>query len=234
MMEGKMSESSSINNILDDFMSDIFESITFLVQPITGGIDYLRRMRRLYQIQKELDNISNLKPEIRENFLNSLTDIVSVNVYEIDPEELKKRIENIIYGSKDLKDIFEKLESFSNKLSSSDRSYIIEHSLIRLNGRISSIREGIKSRIWDKNEDSNQLLILDQMFFLIQELVKMFKNKDDSELWMQIVVSLLRIEAFHRGKISFSDLEYDISDLSMKIEYEKLPKNYEVVFEILE
>lgn len=229
-----VSKIGSVNSILDDFISDIFESVTFVIQPVIGGFDSIKRTHKQYLIRREIEEITNLSSENREKFLDSLTDIVSVDIYNMGPEGLKKRIESIELGSEALKETFEKLESFTNKLDNYERAYIVKHSLTRLNGKISSIRESIKSRIWDKKEDSSQLLILDQILFLIQELVKMLKNKDNPELWMRIVVSLLRIEAFHRGKIPFNELDNDISELSTKIQYEKLSKNHETVFTLLE
>jgi len=50
-----------------------------------------------------------------------------------------------------------------------------------------------------------------------------------------INVSLLRIEAFHRGKISFQDLQDDVTELSLfNLNEELIPRNYNAVFEVLE
>jgi len=74
----------SINFILDVFSSDIFEIITWIRRPVVGAVDYLRSMRRLYTVQNELNQISNVDYETRERLLNALTDIVSINIYEED------------------------------------------------------------------------------------------------------------------------------------------------------
>lgn len=221
----------SIYNVLDDFMSEFFESITLTVQPVIGAVDYFRRAHILHQIQKELGNISNLKAETRDKFLDLLTDIVSVDVSNIDPEDLKKKIENIISVIEEIKEIFEKLESVTNKLTISDRSHIIKQSLIRLNGRVTSIRDYIKPGIF---EYPNQLLVLDQILYLIQELIKISMNKHDDKIWVQITVSLLKIEAFHREKISFDDLQDYMYDLSTEILHENLPKNCTIINEYID
>ncbi|VVB87639.1 Uncharacterised protein [uncultured archaeon] len=72
--------------------------------------------------------------------------------------------------------------------------------------------------------------------FLIQELIKeAIKKVDDFDLWIMISISLLRIEAFHRGKITFEDLQHDVSELSLfNLKEETIPKNYNAVFEVLE
>lgn len=221
----------SIYNVLDDFMTEFFESIALTVQPVIGAVDYFRRVHRLHQIQKELGNISNLKVETRDKFLDLLSDIVSVDVSNIDPEELKKKIENIISVIEEIKEIFEKLESVTNKLTVSDRYHILKQSLIRLNGRVTSIRDYIKPGIF---EYPNQLLILDQILYLIQELIKISMNKYDDKIWVQITVSLLKIEAFHREKISFDDLQDYMYDLSTEILHENLPKNCTIINEYID
>ncbi|MCZ7361882.1 MAG: hypothetical protein O8C58_00850 [Candidatus Methanoperedens sp.] len=74
------------------------------------------------------------------------------------------------------------------------------------------------------------------MFFLIQELIKdAIKNPEKVELWTRIAISLLKLEAFHRGKITFDELQDYISELSiLTLRAESVPKNYNAIFEVLE
>ncbi len=229
-------EYRSINLILDDFSSDIFDGITWIMRPVVGAVDYLKRMHKLYQVQRELKQISNLDSASKEKFLDLMTDIVTVDIYNVNLDEFKKVIENKISETEDFKETFEKLDSFLNRLDGHQSAFIRTHSLRRLNGRIASIREEIKSRIWDENENSGHLLVLDQMFFLIQELIKKtLKNINDPKLWIWLAVSLFRIEAFHRAKIPFEAFQEYISDLStISIDDKFIPINYEVAFEVLE
>jgi len=226
----------SINFILDVFSSDIFEIITWIRRPVVGAVDYLRSMRRLYTVQNELNQISNVDYETRERLLNALTDIVSINIYEEDIGEIEKRLEDKISEMKDFDESFKKLKTFTAKLDAHQQFEVYRLSLIKLNGRISSIRDGIKSKIWDKKENTGQLLVLDQMFFLIQELIKdAIKNPEKVELWTRIAISLLKLEAFHRGKITFDELQDYISELSiLTLRAESVPKNYNAIFEVLE
>jgi hypothetical protein len=226
----------SINFILDVFSSDIFEIITWIRRPVVGAVDYLRSMRRLYTVQNELNQISNVDYETRERLLNALTDIVSINIYEEDIGEIEKRLEDKISEMKDFDESFKKLKTFTAKLDTHQQFEVYRLSLIKLNGRISSIRDGIKSKIWDKKENTGQLLVLDQMFFLIQELIKdAIKNPEKVELWTRIAVSLLKLEAFHRGKITYDELQDYISELSiLTLRAEFVPKNYSAIFEVLE
>ena len=226
----------SINFILDVFSSDIFEIITWIRRPVVGAVDYLRSMHKLYNIQNELNQILNLEFDTREKLLDALTDIVSINIYEEDLEEIEKRLESKLSDLKEFDETFKRLKTITKKLDSHQRYEVNRLALIKLNGRISSIREEIKSKIWDKNENASQLLVLDQMFFLIQELIREgIKKVDDIDLWIMLSISLLRIEAFHRGKITFEALQDDVSELRFfYVKEEAIPKNYNAVFEVLE
>lgn len=230
------SQYQSINFILDVFSTEIFEIITWIRRPVVGAVDYLRPMHKLYQIQNELNKILILDYDTREKLLDALTDIVSINIYEEDIEEIEKKIEHKLSELKEFDDTFKKLKTFTKKLDSNQRSEVYRLSLRKLNGKVTSIRDEIRSKIWDINEDSRQLLVLDQMFFLIQELIKeVIKKVADIDLWIMISISLLRVEAFHRGKITFEDLQADISELSLlSLKEETIPKNYNAVFEALE
>jgi len=237
-MEGYYSNTQykSINFILDVFSSDIFEIITWIRRPVVGAVDYLRSMHKLYNIQNELNQILNLEYATREKLLDALTDIVSINIYEEDLEEIEKRLESKLSDLKEFDETFKRLKTITKKLDSHQRYEVNRLALIKLNGRISSIREEIKSKIWDKNENASQLLVLDQMFFLIQELIREgIKKVDDIDIWIMLSISLLRIEAFHRGKITFEALQDDVSELRFfYIKEETIPKNYNAVFEVLE
>lgn len=226
----------SINYILDVFSSDIFESVTLVMRPVIGTVDYLRSMHRLYQIQKELDQILRMDFETREKLLDALTDIISINIYEEDLGTIANKLEGQITILQDFDESFKKLKIFSMNLEPRQQTELFRITLRKLNGKISSIRDEIKFKIWDKTENTNQLLVLDQYFFNIQELIKeSLKKVDDVDIWIMINVSLLRIEAFHRGKISFQDLQDDVTELSLfNFNDEIITRNYNAVFEVLE
>ena len=226
----------SINYILDVFSSDIFESVTLVMRPVIGTVDYLRSMHRLYQIQKELDQILRIDFETREKFLEALTDIISINIYEEDLGTIENKLEDQITILQDFDESFKKLKSFSINLEPRQQTELFRITLRKINGKISSIRDEIKFKIRDKAENANQLLVLDQYFFNIQELIKeSLKKVDDVDIWIMINVSLLRIEAFHRGKISFKDIHDDVTELSLlNLNDALIPRNYNAVFEVLE
>lgn len=95
--------------------------------------------------------------------------------------------------------------------------------------------------MWDKNENVNELLVLDQSFYLIQELINQSlkivtssKISDYGEIWNGIIFSILYIEAFHRGKVTFEELQDYISELNLICyKEESVQKKHDAVFEVL-
>jgi len=122
-MEGYYSNTQykSINFILDVFSSDIFEIITWIRRPVVGAVDYLRSMHKLYNIQNELNQILNLEYATREKLLDALTDIVSINIYEEDLEEIEKRLELKLSDLKEFDEAFKRLKTITKKLDSHQR-----------------------------------------------------------------------------------------------------------------
>jgi hypothetical protein len=231
-----ISQYKSINSILGSFYSDLFDSITMVMRPIVGGVDYLRYMHRAAVVQRELDKISHWDFEMREKLLDALTDIVSMDAYD---EEFANKLETKLSGLDEFSETFKHLEQLTKGLNGQQQYEIIRISLDKLNGRMFSIRNQINSKIWEKKEDINQLLILDQIVYLTQKLIERYlkalrRKKPDAGLLSMIVFTLLKLEAFRRGKITLDDLQNFISELSfLDINEEPILEKYNVVFDTL-
>ncbi len=227
-----ISQYKSINSILESFYSDLFDGITMVMRPVIGGVDYLRSMHRATLVQRELDKISHWNYETRERLLDALTDIVSTDIYD---EEFVNKLETKLSELEEFNETFKQLNQLTTKLDRQQQIEIIRLSLNKLDGRISSIRSQINSKVWDKKEDANQLFILDQLLYLIEKLIdNALRKKADTRLLTLIVFVLLKMEAFHRGKITLNDLQDFISELSfLDIKEEPLSKNYDAVFDAL-
>lgn len=228
----KISRYKSINSIIGSFYSDFFDGITMIMRPVIGGIDYLHTMHRTVLVQKEIDKISHWNYETREKFLDVLTDIVSTDVYDA---EFIYRLEAKLSGLEEFNETFKQLDHFATTLDRTQLLEIIRLSLNKLNGRISSIRNQINLKIWDKNEDASQLFVLDQILYLTEKLIdNALRKKTEPGILALIVYVLLKIEAFYRGKITLDDFQDYISELSfLDIEEEPISKNYSVAFDAL-
>ncbi len=205
------------------------------MRPVIGGVDYLRYMHRAAMVQRELDKISHWDFEMREKLLDTLTDLVSMDTYD---EEFVNKLETKLSGLNEFSETFKHLEQLTKGLNGQQQYEIIRISLDKLNGRMFSIRNQINSKIWEKKEETNQLFILDQILYLTQKLIERafeaLKKKSNAGLLTLIVFTLLKIEAFRRGKITLDDFQNFISELSfLDIKEEPISKNYSAVFDTL-
>ncbi|MCS3923229.1 hypothetical protein [Methanosalsum natronophilum] len=226
----------SINSILSSFATDMFDGITFIVRPVVGGIDYLRSMHKSYLFEKEINKISNFDFQTREKILDVLTDIVVDRIYDKDfIEVLEKKISEL----NEIEDSFKELDHRRLNIEQKQMHHVLKISLRKLNGRIVSIRDEINFKIWEDNENISQLLILDQIFYLIQEMIKAALNTPpnkliNSTIWNELIFSLLYIEAFHRNKVSFLELNNFLSGLTLYNYSEgKNPTEKDAIFEAL-
>jgi hypothetical protein len=221
----------SIISILDSFSSDFFDGITMIMRPVVGGIDYMRSMHKSYLVEKEIEKISRLDFDKRELLLDILTDLVASDVYDA---SFKTKLEVKISKLEEFKDVFEQLGKITNKLNSNQINDILRISLNKLKGKMSSVRENTNLRMWDKGENVNQLMVLDQILHLLEELISETLRKRNYKILDVIIFSLLKIEAFHRNKITFEAFQQYISELSLYgYKDEPLPRNYDVILETL-
>lgn len=221
----------SIISILDSFSSDFFDGITMIMRPVVGGIDYLRYMHKSFLVERELNKLTKLDFDKREQLLDILTDLVSGDVYDA---SFKIKLEEKLSNLEEFKETFEQLGKFTNRLNLNQRNDILRISLNKLNGKISSVRDNINLKMWDKGENVNQLMVLDQILHLIQELISETLKKKDSKILEVIIFSLLEIEAFHRKKITFETFQQFISELSLYGHQEEpLPRDYNAILETL-
>lgn len=230
------SQYKSIDSILGAFSSDLFDGITMVMRPVIGGVDYLRYMRRSAVVQRELDKISQWDFEKREKLLDILTDFVSIDAYD---EEFVDKLETKLSELNEFSETFKHLEQLTKGLTGQQQSEIMRISLDKLNGKMFSIRNQISSKMWEKKEDANQLFILDQILYLTQKLIEralegLKKKGSNAKFLALIVFTLLKIEAFRRGKITLDDFQNYISELSfLNFKEEPISKNYSAVFDTL-
>ncbi len=231
------SQYKSANFILNSYSSDIFDGITLLMRPVVGGIDYLRSVHQAYKFRKELNTISRWSPETREKLLNTLIDVVTGKTIN---ESIMLEVETKLSELDEVNETLNRLNQLSKTLDAHNLVTILTLSLNKLNGKITSIRNEINLKMWDKNENVNELLVLDQSFYLIQELIKQSlkiisssRIPDYGELWNGIVFSMLYIEAFHRGKVTFEELQDYISELNLYCyKEEPILKKHDAIFEV--
>ncbi len=75
----------------------------------------------MFQLIGHTTQILTLDYATREKLLDALTDIVSVDIYEEDIEEIEKRLEGKISELKEFDETFKKLKMFATRLDSHQR-----------------------------------------------------------------------------------------------------------------
>lgn len=185
-----------------------------------------------------MTKISEWSPETREKLLNALTDVVAGKTIN---ESVIPELEAKLSELDEINETLDRLSQVSRTLSPYNIRTVLTLSLNKLKGKITSIRSEINLKMWDQNENVNELLVLDQSFYLIQELtnqalkvVSSSKIPGYTELWNGIIFSILYIEAFHRGKVTFEELQDYISELNLYCYNEESSlKKHDAVFEVL-
>lgn len=223
----------SIDLVLDSFSSDIFDGLVLAMRPIVGGIDYLKRMHKTVLLQKHLNRMSKWDDETREKLMDIMTDLVSFQTYD---EKFKSELENKISELDEINETFTQLNHIFESIDRRQLLQILKISLAKLDGKITSIRNELNSKMWDENEDIDQLLIVDQMFYLIQEMIHntLLESKIDSKSFSLITHSLLYIEAFHRNKVTFEDIKNQLSELNLTVHKTKpFTHTNDTIFEVL-
>jgi len=235
-MENYQNESGSINSVLNDFSTDMFDSITFVLRPVFGGIDHLRAMHQAHRFNKSVNKISNLDFEAREKILDAFSDFV---VNRMDDENFIADLDKKISELDEVRDIYKELNIKFSNIDKKQQYHILDLSLRKLNGRIVSIRDQINSTMWAGGNNVAQLLALDQVFHLIQETLKSILDEPINEANVnyaltKLIFALLYIEAFKRDKISFDDFQDFLVDFSL-FDYRRKKnfKDNDAVFEIL-
>jgi len=232
------SQYKSVDFILNSYSSEIFEGITVLMRPVVGGIDYLRSVHQAVKFQKEITAISKWSPETREILLDAFTDVVAGKTIN---KNIISELEAKLSELDEINETLNRIGQVSKTLNQHSLNTILTLSLHKLKGKITSIRSEINLKMWDKNENVNELLVLDQSFYLIQNLidqslkiVSSSRIPDYGELWTSIIFSMLYIEAFHRSKVTFEEFQDYISELNLYChKKETILKKHDAVFEVL-
>lgn len=223
----------SIDLVLDSFSSDIFDGIILAMRPIVGGIDYLKRMHKTVLLQKQLNKMSRWDDETREKLMDIMTDLVS---FQTNDKKFKAELENKISELDEISETFTQLNHIFESIDGRQILQILKISLAKLDGKITSIRNELNSNMWDENNDINQLLVVDQMFYLIKEIIHsaLLEPKPDSKSFTLITHSLLYIEAFHRNKVTFEDIKNQLSELNLSVHKMKsFTHTNDTIFEVL-
>ena len=237
---GSLDNYSSGYGVLNDFSSEIYRDTMRLYKPIISGEHIVKRTAADLSL-RPIDKIMKLSYQKQDRLLDIFTDLVAVP-FEADWDEFIEKLNNKIRNDTEFKKDFDALDNYFEKLDKYQKTQVINLSINKLNGEIESIRKEINDRLWFRNANIEELMIVDQILYFMQNVIqritlgKFIKKSEQKKLQRDLGLSLyllLRLEAFRRKKIKLDDLKEDLSssNLSPKEEYIK-PSEYDLIKEV--
>lgn len=237
---GTFDDYSSGVGLLNDFSSDIYRDTIRLYKPIVSGERIVKRTAADLSLLS-INKLSNFTTDDQDKLLEIFTDYVSVS-FEGDWDKFIDKLNGKIKKNPRFKEIFDSLDNHFEKLDKYQKSRIIRLTVNKLSGEIESIRNEINDRLLFKESNREELLIIDQILYFMQNVLQKIKfgkfikrnekQKIEEELGFSLYI-LLRLEAYRRGKITLGDLEDDLSSSTFlpKDEYIK-PSEYHLIKEV--
>lgn len=237
---GSVDSYSSGYGVLNDFSNEIYRDTMRLYKPIISGEHIVKRTAADLSI-RPIDKIMKLSSQKQDRLLDVFTDLVSVP-FEADWYEFIEKLDDKIRNHPEFRKDFDALDNYFDKLDKYQKTQVINLSINKLNGEIEGIRKEINDRLWIKNANIEELMIVDQILYFMQNVLqritlgKFIKKSEQKKLQHDLGFSLyllLRLEAYRRKKIKLDNLKEDLSssNLPPKEEYIK-PSEYDLIKEV--
>ena len=237
---GSVDSYSSGYGVLNDFSNEIYRDTMRLYKPIISGEHIVKRTAADLSI-RPIDKIMKLSSQKQDRLLDVFTDLVSVP-FEADWYEFIEKLDDKIRNHPEFRKDFDALDNYFDKLDKYQKTQVINLSINKLNGEIESIRKEINDRVWIKNANIEELMIVDQILYFMQNVLqritlgKFIKKSEQKKLQHDLGFSLyllLRLEAYRKKKIKLDNLKEDLSSSNRlpKEEYIK-PSEYDLIKEV--
>lgn len=237
---GSVDSYSSGYGVLNDFSNEIYRDTMRLYKPIISGEHIVKRTAADLSI-RPIDKIMKLSSQKQDRLLDVFTDLVSVP-FEADWYEFIEKLDDKIRKHPEFRKDFDALDNYFDKLDKYQKTQVINLSINKLNGEIEGIRKEINDRLWIKNANIEELMIVDQILYFMQNVLqritlgKFIKKSEQKKLQHDLGFSLyllLRLEAYRRKKIKLDNLKEDLSSSNLlpKEEYIK-PSEYDLIKEV--
>lgn len=237
---GSFDDYSSGLGVLNDFSSELFTDTMRIYKPIISGRQIVKRTSATLSLTT-IDKIINLTHDEQDKLLDMFSDFVAVP-FEEDWSKFIKKLNEKSKSHPEFKKSFDTLDKYFKKLDQHQQSSIIRLSINKLRGEIQSIRNEINDRLLLKNANRQELLIIDQILYYMENVLSLIpfgkfikkneKSKIEKELGFSLYL-LLRLEAYRRKKIEIDDLKEDLSssNFSPKEKYIKTSE-YHLIKEV--
>lgn len=239
-MNNSIDPYGSGQGLLNDFSSELYSETMRICRPVISGENIVKKTHSGVAI-RSIDKIMHLSYEEQDAILDFLTELVIEEENE-DWDKFLERTIDKIRSKRKFKAHFDALDNYFKKLNNTQKFQVIGLSINKLNSGIEGIRREINDRLWNKNANVKELLIIDQILYFFQNIInviplrKKLKKSENKELNSAFGFScylILRLEAYRRDKITLDDLNDDLSLSHFKpIDKYVKPSEYEVALEI--
>ena len=204
--------------LLNKYDEKMYDSLLSFINPIIGSINYIKKLRKYYLVNKEMVNINKNKEELLNFLFPILPKSSTYEAYYETSDKIKMvQKEEIFEGS------FTKLNKLFKELNTQDRINLI----INTNSSLTRLFNQIERDLIDNiliTENRNEALILTQAFHsasVLTEEIKGYMEKTppslkDARLLMTVsIVLLVKILFAQSRKIEYNSLYRDIAFVNM-------------------
>jgi hypothetical protein len=229
--------------VLNDFSNEFYRGTMRICRPLTSGENIIRHTQAGV-ILKPIDKIMNLPYQEQNELLDFLTELViERKVKDEDWDAFKNILIEEIMNKRKFKAYFSSLDKYFKTLNNTEKFQVLSLTINKLSCDIESVRREINKRLWNEKANVQELMIIDQELYLIQnilnslEIRKKIKKKDKEIINVRMGLSLyllLRLEAYKRKKITVDDLTDDLYLSKMFSPNERYikPSEFDIAFEV--
>lgn len=198
--------------VLNDFSNELYTQTMTLYEPMVSGKNVLKIIRKSHVI-RILDRITNIDTEQQEKIIDALTDLVALDI--ISHKDIKKKIKEKLDEISNIGKQVEIAEQQFNNLEPNLQKQVLHLSIRKIVGGISTVRKEIGHRVWIKNSNIEELIIIDQFLYKIEENLKnnfIIDPKNINSVFRYCLLLILKLEAYKRNKIKLQVLKREVSE----------------------
>lgn len=200
--------------VLNDFSNELYNETMLLYEPMISGKYVLKQIRKSHEI-RTLDKITNIDSQQQERIIDALTDLISFKFNDTE-EKFREKIQQKIKEVSDISQHLELANKYYNNLNPTLQKQIIHLTTVKLIGGIETLRNEINHRLWIKNSNIEELMVIDQVLYRIEEILKIHINDFDlqkiNKEFSYCIFMILSLEAYKRKKIKLNQLKLHLAE----------------------
>ena len=211
----------SADTIIPELQNKVFKVLNFMPTSFRTRDEKARYEKILNEYEKYLKSRAD---EIMDALTDGVKDFIT-------PDEIKRIDEKIrqIFEDKMSIELFNRLKSVENSLSSNEKLSVMRGRLNDLKGEITKLRSELLSKRWKEIDEAQGLTLLSQVLYLSESIIDRVLNdidrkKSDSLKEINIMMGislylLLKFMAMVKKKVTIESLVYALSSVQVFLDY---------------